>query len=282
MAHMANATGILLALSTSALSARADVKDEVLAASKAYDAAISAKDVAALGRLFDDDGHFVNEQGVVHDKGQHIADYANMKRTWNSAESSDIEITVLSDTVALETGTFLGAGTFNEKPIRLHSRYIDVWVKKAGRWVVAAEFATPIVSTSPDNADQSAADIGPPVLGVHDVELAAGIEPDEFERFVQERFVPAWREFRDGMRLVLTKGDRGQRKAKYQLVYVFDSVATRNRHFPENGEQAGAPSRAFEAAIEHVRELMQQLDKHLDEPTSSTDYVVMSELEEIE
>jgi uncharacterized protein (TIGR02246 family) len=100
--------------------------------------------VQALGRLFDEEGFFVDEQGEVHDKQQHIADYTDPKRTWESAVSSDQEIRVLSDTVAVETGKFVGAGTLAEKPFRTNTRYIDVWLKKDGRWLVTNEFATPM------------------------------------------------------------------------------------------------------------------------------------------
>ena len=77
-----------------------------------------------------------------------------------------------------------------------------------------------------------AQEVSVPVYGVHDIELGEGVDASEFEQYVLEKFVPAWTEARNGMRMTVLKGDRGERKGKYQLVYVLDSADTRDRFFP--------------------------------------------------
>ena len=114
------------------------------------------------------------------------------------------------------------------------------------------------------------ADAEPPVVGVHDIELAENVDPSEFDKFVKEKFASAWKEPRDGMRLVITKGDRGERKNKYQLVYVFDSVDTRDKHFPREG---GGGSEVFAKAVGPLEEVMREFGNYLGESTSYTDYV---------
>lgn len=145
----------LLALVGLTGSASADVSGEIEKAAKAYDTAIAAGDAEALGALLDDDGHFVDEEGRLHDKKQHIGAYLDEKRTWESAESSERTLRVVSPAVVIETATFLGTGQLNGKPFRLHTRYTDVWVKKEGRWVVVAEQSTPIAnSKTPPGAEE--------------------------------------------------------------------------------------------------------------------------------
>jgi uncharacterized protein (TIGR02246 family) len=122
-----------------------DAKDEIAKLSKEYDAAIKARDVKALGKLFDDDGRFVTDDGRVLDKKGYIADYVNEK-TYESSASEGVSIRVLGD-MAIETGTWTGTGRQAGKPFRKHNRYITVWVKKDGTWVVTAEQITPITSS---------------------------------------------------------------------------------------------------------------------------------------
>jgi ketosteroid isomerase-like protein len=124
--------------------ARADAKAEVQKAADAYDKAIAANDAKGLEAVFDDDGHFVDERGVEFDKKGYLAAYVNDNRKWETAGSTKRSFRVISDSLVIESGTFLGTGTADGKPFKLHSRYVDIWIKKDGRWVVTEELATPI------------------------------------------------------------------------------------------------------------------------------------------
>lgn len=140
---------VLLALLSLASIASADeqeVREEIERAADAYDRAIAAKDADALAALFDDEGHFVDEQGEEFDKAGIIAFYVDKERTWESARSSDRKVRVLGDSQAVESGEFLGVGTFKGAPFRLHTRYVDVWIKKNGRWVVIEELGASIAN----------------------------------------------------------------------------------------------------------------------------------------
>ena len=108
-----------------------------------------------------------------------------------------------------------------------------------------------------------------PVYGVHNIELGDGVDAADFEEYVIEELVPAWKEPRNGMRIMVLKGDRGERKGKYQLIYAFDSKETRDKFFPPDTQRA---SELFRKTMEPVNEVMQGLGKFKIERKSYTDY----------
>jgi hypothetical protein len=124
---------------------QAGVEDEIKKLSAAYDKAIQTKNQKSLEMFLAEDGHFVDYDGSLHTKQQHVASYLDRKFKWESVKSIDRRIRVLSDTAATETGTFDATGTMDGQPFHMRDRYIDVWSKVDGRWVVVAEFATRIV-----------------------------------------------------------------------------------------------------------------------------------------
>lgn len=59
-------------------------------------------------------------------------------QTWSSVEYKDLKVTVFGRT-AIATGTFVGKGTSEGKPLDSHSRFTDTWVKTAdGKWQCVA------------------------------------------------------------------------------------------------------------------------------------------------
>jgi ketosteroid isomerase-like protein len=118
--------------------AYADVKDEIVQASKARDTALVARDQAALNKLFDEATLVVDLDGRVHDKGSYIAGMLDKQVRWITAKSVPISVRVVGDTV-IDTGTFIGTGTNNAQPFTLRLRYTSVWVRKGdGSWAVTA------------------------------------------------------------------------------------------------------------------------------------------------
>ena len=74
----------------------------------------------------------------------------------------------------------------------------------------------------------------PAVYGLHRVRLRPGVDPAEFERFTRLEFLPALRALgTPGVEFALLKGIRGAEEGEYQFMIAFDSVATRDRYFPE-------------------------------------------------
>ena len=134
----------LLVFMVAGPSPAADPKDEIASLSKAYDAALKARDAKALDKLFDDDGQFVVQpDGRLMGKKDYIAWLTRAQVTYETADSTIGSIRVYGD-AAIEAGTWTSIGTEDGKPKTARERYTSVWVKKAGSWVLTSEQVTPI------------------------------------------------------------------------------------------------------------------------------------------
>jgi hypothetical protein len=79
--------------------------------------------------------------GKVLDKAGMLAFYKKTK--WDSAEYSDVKVTVFADT-AIATAGFKGKGTDAAgKPFANHERWTDTWTKMpSGKWQCVASHAS--------------------------------------------------------------------------------------------------------------------------------------------
>ena len=112
-----------------------------------------------------------------------------------------------------------------------------------------------------------------PVLSMREFELKPGVRAAEFEKFVRGDLAQTVARNVRGMKIEILKGDRGDRKGAYILVWEFDSVATRNRFFPREGGLGGPP---FKEAWEQIRTVMGKFKGYVKDLGSYTDYVVVS------
>jgi ketosteroid isomerase-like protein len=96
-----------------------------------------------LAPLLADKLVITSEIGKVAGKADTLADLKSMK--WNSAENSDVKVTVFGDT-AIATGGLKGRGTdASGKPFDLDIRWTDTWVKMlGGKWQCVASHASTI------------------------------------------------------------------------------------------------------------------------------------------
>jgi len=80
--------------------------------------------------------------GKVLDKDATLAFYKKTK--WDSAEYTDVKVTVFGDT-AIATGGFIGKGTdATGKPFDDKERWTDTWMKMpGGKWQCIASQVTP-------------------------------------------------------------------------------------------------------------------------------------------
>lgn len=81
--------------------------------------------------------------GKVLDKDATLAFYKKTK--WDSAEYTDVKVTVFGDT-AIATGGFMGKGTdATGKPFDDNERWTDTWMKMpSGKWQCVASQVTPV------------------------------------------------------------------------------------------------------------------------------------------
>jgi hypothetical protein len=115
--------------------------------------------------------------------------------------------------------------------------------------------------------------ISPPILSMREFELKPGVKASDFERFVQGELAATVAKNVKGMKIKILKGDRGERKGGYILVWEFDSVADRNRFFPKEG---GGSSPAFQDAWDHIKAVMGKFKNYTKDLSAYTDYVVVS------
>lgn len=116
----------------------ADPAAELEAASKAYDAAVSKADIRALDGLLLPAVVFTTATGRVMDKKAVLAMLASPDTRYESVESDEVKRAITGD-LAIETGRVRVRGIRNGKPVNETQRYTDVWVRRDGRWQLAAE-----------------------------------------------------------------------------------------------------------------------------------------------
>ena len=112
------------------------------------------------------------------------------------------------------------------------------------------------------------------VIAVRELELKAGIDTAEFDRFVRVTYNPGWNAVVPGLKAYIGKADRGALKGGYALILIFDSDKTRDAIFPKEG---GGASTEFAPKLKGPFALNQQLEKYLEPGALSvyTDYVAM-------
>jgi len=132
--------GLTLMLSASAAGAVV-LPPDLAAAAQAYDHAQVRSDKAELERLLAPDYRLFNSSGQSQDKASFIAD--------STAPGFHIEPfgvdeplrKVMGDT-ALLGGVATLKGTDGGKPFTARLRFMDVWAKRGGKWVVIFTQAT--------------------------------------------------------------------------------------------------------------------------------------------
>lgn len=121
--------------------ARSQAKDEILQIIPSIDAAIKSHDSKKLSAIFDPGGKFVTEEGAICDQKKYVASLADPSITYKTVKSNYTSLRYFGDT-AVEMGTFHAVGTQKGKRIVTAVRYISVWAKKNGKWVITAEQGT--------------------------------------------------------------------------------------------------------------------------------------------
>ncbi|MGA2300667.1 MAG: nuclear transport factor 2 family protein [Candidatus Acidiferrum sp.] len=96
-----------------------------------------------LAPLLADKFVITDSDGKVTGKAETLAFYKKTK--WNSAENSDVKVTVFGST-AIATGAIKAKGTDESgKPLDIHERWTDTWVKMpSGKWQCVASHESAI------------------------------------------------------------------------------------------------------------------------------------------
>jgi ketosteroid isomerase-like protein len=114
---------------------------DLAAAVKAYDEAQVKSDKAALDRLLAFDYHLANSSGRLQTKAEFIADQTAPGYRLDPFQIEEPIQKVVGD-LALLGGVANLTGADGGKPYSARLRFLDVWQKRDGRWLVILTQAT--------------------------------------------------------------------------------------------------------------------------------------------
>ena len=133
---------IFLSISAAAQSVKSDrdlkAEREVRELVRLWDEAYVKGDTATLDRILADEFSFVAGPG----KAAYLASFKTRNLMIESAVSADIQVNVYGDTVIL-TGVDTITGKNKDQVLLTKWLYMDVWIKKNGRWQCVKTYSTP-------------------------------------------------------------------------------------------------------------------------------------------
>lgn len=113
------------------------------AQSEAWDAAIVAKDRAAIEANMADDFRQIDARGHVENKASFVDGLMSPDLQLDPYTVDDFEIRLYGDT-ALLSGRTRMTGRYRGAPFSTHYRYIDVYVKQGGVWRIVSVQISPL------------------------------------------------------------------------------------------------------------------------------------------
>ena len=118
------------------------IRDEVIKADKQFTDAAIQVDSAALESGVSDDYLFINNQGRMMSKGEHIAALKSGEIKYDSLSDEDVKVRAYGDTAVL-TARITAQGSSNGQSISGRFLVTRVYVKRDGRWIIVSGQATP-------------------------------------------------------------------------------------------------------------------------------------------
>ena len=106
------------------------------------DHSIQIGDTAAIERLYTNDYVSTSATGLVRTKAEVLDDLKSGALKVTSLSSDDVKVRVHGDS-AIVTGTSTISGTDKGREMKGASRFTQVWVKRDGRWQLAAFHLSP-------------------------------------------------------------------------------------------------------------------------------------------
>ena len=115
------------------------IKKEITQLTNQWTQAFIHKDLSFLKRIWADDFSYIRFDGIVYDKKTaraHIADYTD---TYTIAANTAFNVRVYGNNFAVAAGAdHLEGKDKDGKPLSRHTRFTNVWVRKATGWQVVA------------------------------------------------------------------------------------------------------------------------------------------------
>ena len=124
-------------LATTTLPQDADTIATLTRQAEAWDKAIVRKDRAAIEANMADDFRQIDGQGQVETKQSFVDDLVSTDLVIEPYTVEDFDIRLYGD-VALLCGRTRMTGSYQGKPFKSHYRYIDIYVRRDGRWKIVS------------------------------------------------------------------------------------------------------------------------------------------------
>lgn len=119
----------------------ADRIQQVLEAEAAWSRAFRTADWEALAGMMAEEYLQIGPNGVLIDRDTFLASLQGEQRSWEIAESDELQVRLYGDTAVL-IGRWRGVGVNHGQPFDYQARFACVYVWRDGRWQVALEQST--------------------------------------------------------------------------------------------------------------------------------------------
>jgi ketosteroid isomerase-like protein len=117
--------------------------DEILKVDEERNEALQKGDVATLDRVYADDLIYANASGALLTKAQHLSELKGRTLNFRSFKHENVQVTVHGDTGVL-TGISKSVVEYQGSVSSSNRRFLNVFSKKDGHWLVVAHFETNI------------------------------------------------------------------------------------------------------------------------------------------
>lgn len=115
---------------------------EVLQLEAAWVQALRTLDLEAMNRILADDYIQITTGGDVIGKREFLRSFEGERRQWDHAESTDHQVRIYGDT-AVMIAQWRASGVNHGERFDYQARFLAVYVKRDGRWQLAADQSTP-------------------------------------------------------------------------------------------------------------------------------------------
>ncbi len=122
-----------------------DEIESVMQVERAWTDAHQRGDFEIIARLMADDYLKIESDGALSDRASTLSKYKPETRHWDKAQGDEYLVRVYGD-VALVFGRWSARGVNNGEHFDYAARFLSVYVKRNGEWMMVAEQATEIKS----------------------------------------------------------------------------------------------------------------------------------------
>lgn len=117
----------------------------VIAAEKAWAQAHLEFNLERISALMAPEYRRIDSQGNVLDKTETLKAYSDGPRSWQVAESTELEIHLFGSAASV-IGLWHGIGQNKGVPFDYRARFLSVYIELEGQWLLAAEGSIPFSS----------------------------------------------------------------------------------------------------------------------------------------